>query len=272
MNASGAAVLPPAVLPPAVLPPAVLPPAVHPEEQQVARALMRAAVYRLLGGAWAYPTPSHLEDLAALAESVAVDSPLAPVFAAFASAARGADAEATAQEYVFLFDREARCPPYEGAWGDAPQMAGKSALLADIAGFYAAFGLEPSAVHPDAEDHIAPECEFMSALCLKEAYALAEGMTEGLEVTGRAQASFLGEHLGRWAETFAGAVKEATPLPYYGVLADLLIAWVREEIAGVGADPQRVVGRFGYDPVQEEAFTCPMAPASLQEDPQDETA
>ena len=247
---------------------------VLPEERQVARALVRAGVYRLLGGAWAYPTPSHLEDLAGLAESLAAEGPLAPAIAAFASAARGADAEATAQEYVFLFDREARCPPYEGAWGDAPQLAGKSALLADIAGFYAAFGLEPSAAHPDAEDHIAPECEFMSALCLKEAYALAEGMTEGLEVTQRAQSSFLGEHLGRWAEAFAVAVKGATPLPYYGALADLLGGWTREEIAGLGAEPQRVSGRFGYDPVQEEAFTCPMAPpaASSHEDSKDETA
>ena len=251
---------------------AVLPPAVLPEERQFARALARAAAYRLFGGAWAYPAPSHLENLAALAQTAAAASPLAPLFAVFAEAAREADPEATAQEYVFLFDREARCPPYEGAWGDAPQMAGKSALLADIAGFYAAFGLEPSATHPDAEDHVAPECEFMSVLCLKEAYALAEGMAEGLEVTRGAQASFLGEHLGRWAEAFAGAVKEATPLPYYGALADLLIAWVREEIGGLGAEPQRVRGRFGYDPVQEEAFTCPMAPAQSQEDPTDETA
>jgi TorA maturation chaperone TorD len=235
---------------------------VLPEERPVARALMRAGVYRLLGGAWAYPTPAHLADLAALAESLAGEAPLAPALAAFASASRGADAEATAQEYVFLFDREARCPPYEGAWGDAPQLAGKSALLADVAGFYAAFGLEPSAAHPDAEDHIAPECEFMSALCLKEAYALAEGITEGLEVTRRAQSSFLGEHLGRWAEAFAVAVKEATPLPYYGALADLLVGFTREEIVALGAEPQRVSGRFGRDPVQEEAFTCPMAPTA----------
>ena len=32
---------------------------------------------------------------------------------------------ALAQEYVFLFDRGARCPPYEGAWGDAPQLGGQ---------------------------------------------------------------------------------------------------------------------------------------------------
>jgi len=246
--------------------------AVLPEEQQVARALTRAAAYRLLGGAWAYPALSHLEELACLAEAAAVGSPIAPAFGAFASAARGADAEATAQEYVFLFDREARCPPYEGAWGDTPQLAGKSALLADIAGFYAAFGLEPSAVRPDAEDHVAPECEFMSVLCLKEAYALAEGMTEALEVTRGAQVSFLSEHLGRWVEGFAGSVKEATPLRYYGALADLLTAWVREDTAALGVEPQRVSGRFGRDPVQEEAFTCPMAPAPFQEDGEDETA
>ncbi len=236
------------------------------------RALTRAAAYRLLGGAWAYPALQHLEALARLADAAAVGSPIAPAFGAFASAARGADAEATAQEYVFLFDREARCPPYEGAWGDAPQLAGKPALLADIAGFYAAFGLEPSVTHPDAEDHIAPECEFMSVLCLKEGYARAEGMTEALEVTRGAQASFLSDHLGRWAEAFAGAVKEATPLPYYGALADLLIAWVREEMAALGVEPQRVSGRFGRDPVQEEAFTCPMAPAPFQEEGEGETA
>ncbi len=246
--------------------------AVLPEERQVARALGRAAVYRLLGGAWAYPAPGRLDELRRLAESAVPESSLGPAFAAFASAAREADAEATAQEYVFLFDREARCPPYEGAWGDAPQLAGKSALLADIAGFYAAFGLEPSATHPDAEDHVAPECEFMSVLCLKEAYALAEGMAEGLEVTRKAQASFLGEHLGRWAEAFAGAIKEATPLRYYGALADLFAAWVREELGALGVEPQRLSGRLGYDPVQEEAFTCPMAPAPSQADGEDDTA
>lgn len=240
--------------------------ALLPAERQVARALTRAAAYRLLGGAWGYPGPGRLDELVRLAEAAVADSPPGPAFAAFARAAREADVEAAAQEYVFLFDREARCPPYEGAWGDAPQLAGKSALLADIAGFYTAFGLEPSATHPDAEDHVAPECEFMSVLCLKEAYALAEGMVEGLEVTRKAQASFLGEHLGRWAEAFAAAVKEATPLPYYGALADLFAAWVREDLSALGVEPRRLSRRLGYDPVQEEAFTCPMAPAPPQED------
>ncbi len=234
------------------------------EEAAVAEALHRAAVYRLLGGSLAYPVRAQLDELARLAETAA-EAPPARADAReplrlFAEAARAAEDAAVAQEYVFLFDRQVRCPPYEGAWGDAPQLAGKAALLADVAGFYAAFGLEPGAARPDAEDHLAAECEFMSALCLKEAYALAQGMAEGLEVTRRAQSSFLAEHLGCWAEAFAGAVKDSTPLSYYGTLGDLVATWIGAEIEALGVEPRRVSGRFAYDPVQEEeAFTCPMA-------------
>ena len=49
-------------------------------------------------------------------------------------------------------------------------------------------------------------------------------------------------------------------------------ARVREETALTGVEPQRLSGRFGRDPVQEEAFTCPMAPAPFQEEGEDETA
>jgi TorA maturation chaperone TorD len=169
---------------------------------------------------------------------------------------------------VFLFDRAAKVPPYEGAWEEAPQVAGKAALLADVAGFYAAFGLVPGAAQPDVEDHIAAECEFMSALALKEAYALAEGDDEGVAITGAAQARFVGDHLGRWSGTFAEALRDASPLPYYGALADLLRAWVQAEIERLGAAPSVVLGRAGYDPIQEaDAFSCPMAaPEATSED------
>jgi putative dimethyl sulfoxide reductase chaperone len=173
---------------------------------------------------------------------------------------------------VFLFDRGAKVPPYEGAWGEAPQLAGKAALLADVAGFYAAFGLVPGEAQPDVEDHIAAECEFMSALALKEAYALAESDDEGATITLAAQSRFVGDHLGRWSGTFADALKDASPLPYYGALADLLSAWMKAEIERLGAAPSVVLGRSGYDSIQEaDAFSCPMAePEPVQEDPSEE--
>lgn len=235
-------------------------------EAEIARTLGRAAIWRILGGAFAYPTAPRLETLAEAA-AAADDHDRSPELRAaledFARAARTADPETIAGEYVFLFDRQVRCPPYEGAWGDAPQLAGKSALLADIAGFYQAFGLEPAGGQPETEDHLVAEVEFMSALALKEAWALAEGAGAAREVTRQAATAFLTDHLGRWAETFAEALGEATPVAYYTAAAALLGAWVRGEIATLGATPARLAGPGGLDPIQQEdAFTCPMAEPS----------
>lgn len=241
-----------------------------PHEPQVLHALRRAAVYRALAAALAYPTPARLDEVArALAPSAgspslpeAVREPLE----ALAAAARATQAAAVEGEYVFLFDRQVRCPPYEGGYGDAAQLAGKGATLADVAGFYAAFGLEPSAEQADTEDHIVAELEFMSALALKEAWALGQDQPEGLAVTRRAQVSFLTDHLGRWAGAFAEALAEATPLAYYAAVARAVAAWVAREVEALGAAPQRLAGRLGHDPLQEDTLTCPMAPEPVTGD------
>jgi putative dimethyl sulfoxide reductase chaperone len=242
-------------------------------ERPIQERLERASLYRLLGGALARPQPERLAELAGAAEALApaVAPAVAEPLARFAAAARATDTAVVGDEYVFLFDRGAKVPPYEGAWEDAPQLAGKAALLADVAGFYAAFGLVPGEAQPDVEDHIAAECEFMSALALKEAYALAERDDEGVAITRTAQARFVGDHLGRWSGAFAEALREASPLPYYGALADLLGAWVRAEIEHLGAAPSVVLGSAGYDPIQEaEGFSCPMAERDVTSEDTDE--
>jgi TorA maturation chaperone TorD len=230
------------------------------DEQGVLATLARAGVYRLLGAALAYPAPERLPALLAMARELddAVDPELRAWLARFAETVETADALALAQEHVFLFDRGARCPPYEGAWGDAPQLAGKPALLADVAGFYAAWGMTPAGRQPDMEDHVAAECEFMSALCLKEARAQAHEEADRQALAREAAAAFVADHLGRWAEAFAAALREATPLPYYGAVADLLAAWVRLEAARLGVTPAAVTASMGGDPPEDE-FTCPMA-------------
>ncbi len=234
-----------------------------PAELEVARALGRGAVYRLLGAAFAYPQAWRFQELAHVA-GMAAGAPttadaLRPLFARFADAARDAAPAAVAAEYVFLFDRQVRCPPYEGAYGAARSLAGKPAQLADIAGFYAAFGLSATATQPDMEDHVAAELEFLSALAFKEAYARGEEHAEGLAVTRAAEAAFLRDHLGCWAEAFAAEVQAATPLPFYVTAAELLAAWVRAEVDALGVQPARVAGPDA--PAEEETFTCPMAPA-----------
>jgi len=231
-------------------------------DQTILHALARAAFYRLLGGVWAYPTGARLEHLARLAGELA-DAPPVPALrdplATFAAAALGADPAALGDEYVFLFDRQVRCSPYEGAYGDGPGLAGKSAALADVAGFYAAFGVGPADARPDTEDHIGAELEFMSVLALKEAWAVGEHDPEGVEVVRGAQVSFLRDHLGRWVETFADEVSAATPVSYYTSAARLLKAWISIACDGLGVAPARLAGRLGHDPLHEDTFTCPMA-------------
>lgn len=234
-------------------------------EAAVATALERAAVYGVLAGAFAYPVPERVRALAAQAATVAQGraAGIAPAVARLAQAAAASSPEALAAEHAVLFDGPVRVPPYEGAWGPQP-LGGKATQLADVAGFYAAFGLGPTAVHADMEDHVAAECEFMSALALKEGWALADGMPERAAVTRDAQSAFLRDHLGRWVDAFAAEVQAKASVPLYTEAASCLAAWVSQESARLGVTPARVSGAS----VAEEApLACPMAPAGPEEAP-----
>ncbi len=236
-------------------------------EHAVAKALTRAAVYRLLGGAFVYPTPARLEELALTAATAATAAKgrLSDTLSRFAIAAREADPVATANEHVFLFGRQVRCSPYESAYSGLSPFGDKTARLADVAGFYQAFGLMPAAAQPDMEDHVGAELEFMSALALKEAYARGDGAAEASEITRSAQVAFLTDHLGRWAEAFAAQVEEATPLPFYTAAASLLAAWIQAEVEALGATPSRVGAPDALDADAAEPFSCPMAPAPSED-------
>jgi TorA maturation chaperone TorD len=230
-------------------------------ELDVACALQRAAVYRLLGGAFVSPTPARLEELALAAATALTTTSgrLRDHLARFAAAAREADPPAVADEHAFLFGRQVRCSPYESAYSGLSPFGDKSSRLADVAGFYQAFSLSPAAAQPDMEDHIGAELEFMSALALKEAYALSENEA-GLEVTRRAQVTFLTDHLGRWAERFAREVEGATALAFFAAAASLLALWVQAEIDGLGATPSRVAAPDDLAADDAAPFSCPMAP------------
>jgi len=228
----------------------------------IAAALGRSAVYGVLAAAFDRPTRERLQSLRtrAVAASRAAGAP-ADVRAGLArlgAAVATADAEAIAAEYGRLLDGPVRCSPYEGAWGPQ-QMSGKSAQLADVAGFYVAFGLAPTAWNAELEDHLAVECEFAAALALKEAHALAAGRDDAAAVTRHAAVTFLRDHLGRWAHAFADELgRQATTL-FYKEAARLLDVWLTAEIARLGITPARVDGATVGE---ETPFACPMAPPS----------
>ena len=130
-----------------------------------------------------------------------------------------------AEEHTFLFARQSPCPPYESAYIDA----GRGHSLADVAGFYRAFGFQ---IAPDAHqlpDHISSQLEFMAVLCAKEAYALQHGLSEQAEICRDARRTFLLEHLGFWTAVFAARVKSTARLPLYPALAELVRAVLTHE-------------------------------------------
>lgn len=228
-------------------------------DSAVARALWRAARYRLLAAAFAYPVPGRVRVLARHAREASpgpASERVSSALARLAEAAEAVDPAGLAAAYVGLFDGAVRCPPYEGAWGPQP-ISGKAAMLADVAGFYRAFGLAPAEQYAEIEDHVGAELEFMSVLALKEAHALAAEREDAAGVTRDAEATFLADHLGRWAEAFAARLAALAPPGFYPAAADLLAAWVAEDCAALAVEPAKV---DTLTAAEATPMTCPMAP------------
>jgi hypothetical protein len=117
--------------------------------------------------------------------------------------------------------------PYETSYEPRPGMSGgKPFQLADIAGFYRAFGFEVSGERPD---HIVPELEFVALLCAKEAYARVCGEEEGAEVCRRGREAFLLEHLTAWLPQLSQRISEQAPRPALSALVEVIMALAAAE-------------------------------------------
>ncbi|MEW5742623.1 MAG: molecular chaperone TorD family protein [Myxococcota bacterium] len=117
-------------------------------------------------------------------------------------------------EYVSLFEHgAARVPIHETEYGRMSGMS-KGNELADIAGFYSAFGMDraDSSAARQMHDHLAVELEFYGVLLAKQAALAERGATEGVEVVEDARRKFLSDHLGRLAPAVAAqpAVADST--------------------------------------------------------------
>ena len=148
------------------------------------------------------------------------------------------------------------CPPYESEYGQA-HIFQKSQSLADIAGFYRAFGLELAPDLNDRLDHVSVELEFMQFLCLKEAYAVArEHPQEKLALCRDTQAKFLGEHLGCWAFGFVRRLREKAGDSVHGLMGDMLESFLAGEMRTLGLEPDETAGPLIQEPFDEDPAGC----------------
>lgn len=242
------------------------------DDPTVTWALGRAGIYELCGLGLAEPTAAGLARFRALADELAahplsrslgVGGPLADIVAALADV----DVAALGAEHTRLFAGSVPCSPHESEY--ERDAGGKAQRLADVAGFYRAFGVTVSSERRALPDFIGTELEFMGLLCRKQALARVEGWTDRERVAGDAERSFLHDHLGRWVGAFASELRRtASPAGDLFVrVADLAERFVGWELAVFGLDPVRV-DPADRSPLGPEAMDCDLSPAPTDDPPE----
>jgi DMSO reductase family type II enzyme chaperone len=169
--------------------------------------------------------------------AAAIDEPVADAADALADATPE-DGSELHPSYADAFgdENESTVSQYEAAYAPGTLVTNTD-RLADINGFYRAFGLDVAADRRDRADYLPTQLEFAGHLALQRAYLADEGDDEGVEVVTDARASFVEDHLGRWVPRFVEEVREEVDEPFYRALADLLDALVEDEARTLGADP-----------------------------------
>ena len=196
---------------------------------------IRGAIYGELAWVLRYPrTPPGLGVLV----SVELEDPELEAGRASVVEARPADTAALQRAHTRLFPPvESRdCPSYETAYRGR-DIFQQSHVMADVAAFYRAHGLQLGGLQRERPDAIGPELEFMGFLSWKEAAALSRGDDEMVETCRRAQRLFLGDHLGCWGPEYGRRVAVVAGHSFYQALGALIAAWLEADMSRLGVLP-----------------------------------
>jgi len=154
------------------------------------------------------------------------------------------------------------CPPHEVEFCHWQDPTYRAHHLADVAGFYRAFGVETDPAHPERADHVAFEIEFVALVELKQAIALGEGRRREAALCRRAHRRFIRDHATWWMPTFGASLEhridaliaEKPGRSVAAALRDLrgtaraLRAWMAIERSTMRVDPPAEIAAPSVDP------------------------
>ncbi|HEY4668319.1 MAG TPA: molecular chaperone TorD family protein [Tepidiformaceae bacterium] len=232
--------------------------------QPVELTARRAAAYMLLSRCLAYPDARGIE---LLQEAGVASSDLlkgGPLEEVARRASEGADAD-IADEHVRLFSISFSpdCPTFETAFVST-DATDQTMRMADVAGFYRAFGVDTSETGFRPDD-ICVELEFMAFMCQKQMYAAEHLGAPRVAQSLKAQRSFLKDHLGRWAGALGRRlVLRARPGSFYAEVGCGLEDWMAEDLRALGVEDVDLIEKPATNwPKPEEDEDAPVEPAII---------
>ncbi len=238
----------------------------------IERSYARAAVYRLLSLLFSYPSEDACQELpraldAALVAATLMPSPVARAAAETARAVRSREQAELAREHTSLFTYSASpdCPLNECAYS-AKHVYQEVQQMADIAGFFRAFGMEIRGQRPD---DLSAQLEFCYLLAMKEGHARERRMRRQVAICRDAQRAFVHDHLGRWADNIGRRLQALAPESAYAAFGGLLASFVAEEIEYLKAGPVVPHEETPTPPEPPDDGECPEVPGTSDIDEED---
>ena len=168
--------------------------------------------------------------------------------------------ERVQSDYLACFDVGRLISPYETEY-ISEKVSRKPFELADIAGFYTAFGfgVHETRRNKEAPDHISIELEFMAILEWKTEYAREKKEEENASIVSEAKLKFLQDHLLKWGFFYCKQISVSEGYDFYKSLAQILELVLQIECERYGLDSSLFDKELQRDPlsgVRDEELTC----------------
>jgi TorA maturation chaperone TorD len=154
------------------------------------------------------------------------------------------------------------CPPYETEFQPNNEPFFRSQQMADIAGFYRAFGLMSPNTHSERPDHVCLELEFMAYLLMKKRLAAAQLAEPGDDAEDHAAVcleaaqKFFRDHLAWWLPSFAQGLQHRAESGLYAAVGELLAAFLPIERVRFGLEPPRCPVEPTPEPPEDPRSGC----------------
>lgn len=175
----------------------------------------------------------------------------------FDSSLKGISVEALRKEHTRIFSLcvSGGLPPYETEYG-IKDIFLKTQIMADIGGFYRAFGMEIAESGEQRVDYIGTELEFMFFLGLKEHFANEEGEKDKAQIVVDATKKFLRDHLSRWVPFLGKELERISTVPFYQNLGRSLSQFVESECKRLDVQPGDVIFKSQGQPSTSADIAC----------------